>query len=127
MKLALYYRYFIVFNILLAIPPIVAQVFFAHRDLLIPYFWQFFGLFAIVNLVIHLLNHLGIISSGTGLVKTFLGGTMLKFLLWMIVIFIYTSEIDVNGGNFLINFFYLYLFNSVFEIYCLLINLRNQN
>jgi len=127
MKLALYYRYFIVFNILLAMPPIVAQVFFADRDLLIPYFWQFFGLFAIVNLVIHLLNHAGIIKSNTGLVKTFLGGTMLKFLLWMIVIFIYTSTMNVNGGKFLICFFYLYLFNSVFEIYCLLLNLRNQN
>ncbi len=127
MKLALYYKYFIVFNILLAIPPVIIEIYYKSSDLLIPYFWQFFGLFAILNLMIHILARVGFIASNTGMVKTFLGGTMLKFLLWMIVIFAYTSKFDVNGTKFLCNFFYLYLFNSVFEIYCLLLNLRNQN
>ena len=127
MKIALYYKYFIVFNILLAIPPIIIQVVYKRSDLLIVYFWQFFALFAILNLMIHILTRLGLIAGNKSMVVTFLGGTMIKFLLWLIVIFAYTSKFDVNGTKFICNFFYLYLFNSVFEIYCLLLNLRNQN
>ena len=127
MKIAKYYQYFIIFNLLLAIPPVVIQTYYSASDIIIPYFWQLFALFAVLNLVIHILNHIGLIKSNAGAVKGFMGGTFLKFLVFMIVIFVYTSNIQINGPKFIGNFFYLYLFNTVFEIYCLLLNLRNQN
>jgi hypothetical protein len=127
MKIDKYYIYFLVFNLLLGIPPLIIQKYYTASNLIIPHFWDLFALFAVMNLVIHILNHTGIIKSNAGAVKGFMGGTFLKFFVWMIVIFVYTSKIQVNAPKFMGNFFYLYLFNTVFEIYCLLLNLRNQN
>ncbi|OCX50979.1 hypothetical protein BEL04_19870 [Mucilaginibacter sp. PPCGB 2223] len=127
MKINKYYTYFIVFNLLLAIPPAIIQTYFAPLNLIIPYFWQLFGLFAVLTLIIHLLNHTGFIKGSKNSVKTFLGGTFIRFIVFMIVILAYTTKIQIDAPKFIGNFFYLYLFNTVFEIYCLLINLRNQN
>lgn len=127
MKLDRYFKYFIVFNILLALPPSFIQLRYPHQNIIIPYFWQLFAAFAILNLLVYVLSYWGRLRSNSGSVKGFIGGTGFKFLLWMIIVFAYTSLVKVDSTKFLIDFFYLYLFNSVFEIYCLLRNLRVQN
>ncbi|SDE43785.1 hypothetical protein SAMN05216464_106134 [Mucilaginibacter pineti] len=127
MKLAGYLRAFVIFNMLIAIVPLVLQVFFSSQQLLIPYFWLIYGLSALLNLSVYLVSYWGMLTSDKATVKTFLGGTSIKFLLWMIIVFIYLFNITVDGTKFITNFFYLYLLHSVFEILCLLRNLRNQN
>lgn len=62
-------------------------------------------------------------SSGQAL----LASVSIKLLFYMIIAFVYLSQNSVDPVKFLLNFFYLYLFHTVFEIYCLLCNLRNQN
>jgi len=127
MRIDHYFKYFIIFNILLAITPAYLQINSTDKSVLIPYFWQLFAGFALLNLLIYLLSYWHLFKSPTGSVVGFLGSIGIKFILWMILVFIYISNIKVDSGKFLLEFFYLYLFNSVFEIYCLLRNLRNQN
>src|ERR1700712_2464162 len=126
MKISQYLKYFTIFNILLALPPLYVQQYYKSANLIIPHFWLLFIIFALLNLAIFIMTHKAAQITSNGTAIGFLGGTAFKFLLWMIVVFIYISQVKVENTKFLIDFFYLYLFNSVFEIYCLLLNLRNQ-
>ena len=118
--------YFILFNIFLSIAPLVAENFYGGLDLLIPRFWNMFAVFSIITLVIYLLASwrmkVSIKSSGQAL----LASIAVKLLLYMVIAFVYISQNTVNPAKFIICFFYLYFFHTVFEIYCLLCNLRNQ-
>jgi hypothetical protein len=57
----------------------------------------------------------------------FLGATTIKLLSCLIFLFVFIKKHHPEKGIFLIDFMYLYLLNTVFEIYGLLRNLRNQN
>ncbi|EHQ28117.1 hypothetical protein [Mucilaginibacter paludis] len=59
--------------------------------------------------------------------QVFLIGTTVKLLLCMGFALAYLHQNRVNNLYFLACFFYLYLLNTVFEVYSLLTNLRNQN
>lgn len=61
-------------------------------------------------------------SSGQAL----LASIAVKLLLYMVIAFVYISQNTVDPVKFMICFFYLYFFHTVFEIYCFLCNLRNQ-
>ncbi len=118
--------YFILFNILLSVAPLVAENYYPHQELLIPRFWNMFAVFSIITFVIYILAswrmNVSIKSSGQAL----LASIAVKLLLYMVIAFVYISQNTVNPVNFMICFFYLYFFHTVFEIYCLLCNLRNQ-
>ena len=121
MTLKIYLRNSIQFFLLIAIPPFLLQ------NELVPSFWIIFLLFAFLTISIHLFSFWGILIGNKASVRFFLGGTGLKFLIWMVFIFFYLRKYEVNQVKFLLEFFYLYLLNSSFEIYCLLCTLRNQN
>ena len=127
MKISQYLKYFILFNILVALPPGYMQLSQGGKNVLIPYFWQLFTAFASLNLITFLLIYWKLPNNSEGSVMALMGSVAIKLLLWMIVVFIYIQNIKVGATNFILDFFYLYLLNSVFEIYCLLRNLRNQN
>ena len=57
--------------------------------------------------------------------QALLAGVSVKLLICMILAFAYLNNVAVDPGKFLANFFYLYFFHTVFEIYCLLRSLRN--
>ncbi|MES2872542.1 MAG: hypothetical protein V4708_02390 [Bacteroidota bacterium] len=118
--------YFILFNIFLSIAPLAAENFYEAQDLLIPRFWNMFAVFSIITLVIYLFASwrmkVSIKSSGQAL----LASIAVKLLLYMVIAFVYITQNTVNPAKFIICFFYLYFFHTVFEIYCLLCNLRNQ-
>ncbi len=118
--------YFILFNIFLAIAPLIAENYYADPGLLIPRFWNMFAVFSIITFVIYILAswrmNVSIRSSGQAL----LASIAVKLLLYMVIAFVYISQNQVNPVKFMICFFYLYFFHTVFEIYCLLCNLRNQ-
>lgn len=118
--------YFILFNIFLSIAPLAAENFYEAQDLLIPRFWNMFAVFSIITLVIYLFASwrmkVSIKSSGQAL----LASIAVKLLLYMVIAFVYITQNTVNPAKFIICFFCLYFFHTVFEIYCLLCNLRNQ-
>jgi len=127
MKIFTYLKSFIVFNLLLAAAPLYVQ-FSDKKDIwLVPYFWGIFAFFAILNVAVYLVSVWGTLTSNKASVQSFMAGTGLKFLFSMIFVFFYLRANNVNSTFFLIDFFYLYLFQLVFEIYSLLRNLRNQN
>ena len=59
--------------------------------------------------------------------QAFLGGTTIKILACLIFIYVFLSNNRLNKLVFMADFFYIYLLNTVFEIYVLLRNLRHKN
>lgn len=127
MTVTRFFIYFTLFNILLAVPPLVLENYYSQVQLLIPRFWNMFAVFSIITFVIYLFASwrmsVSVKSSGQAL----LASIAVKLLLYMIIAFVYISQNTVEPVKFISSFFYLYFFHTVFEIYCLLCNLRNQN
>ena len=86
MRLVKYLQNFLLFLLIIAVPPLTLSI------NLIPYFWYIFFVFAIMSLSIHLVTFWGIMTSNKATVRTFLGGTSLKFLVWMVFIFFYLRK-----------------------------------
>jgi len=118
--------YFLLFNIFLSIAPLIAENYYPDFNLLIPRFWNMFAVFSIITFVIYLFAswrmNVSIKSSGQAL----LASIAVKLLFYMVIAFVYISQNTVDPLKFMICFFYLYFFHTVFEISCLLCNLRNQ-
>jgi hypothetical protein len=112
--------------LLIALPPL-AYVYFYKGLGLVPQFWTMFLMYAILTFSVcfaTLLSHLKNAELST---KVFLVGTIIKLLVCMFFVPVYLSQYHVNQLHFLLCYFYLYLLNTVFEIYTLLCNLRLQN
>jgi hypothetical protein len=118
---------FILFVLVLAAIPLAVDFYYPQRALLIPQFWVLFGFFAGLTLIIYLTAHLMMQISNKASGQALLGGITIRFFFCMIIALVYISNFRVEPVKFMINFFYLYFFNTVFEIYCLLRSLRNQN
>lgn len=103
-----------------------ALVSFGGMPVLIAGFWDLFVLFALFTAAILLpaLKWMKISDKVSG--NILLGTLALRFLFCLVVLLIFMSRNEVDKVPFTLNFFYLYLFHSVFEIYCLLRNLRNS-
>src|SRR5690554_4808267 len=80
-----------------------------------------------LTLIVYILSYLGIKKGGQTLVLALLGGLTLKMIfslsLMLVLILKTTDNQKVLAGN----FFYLYFLFTVFEVSCLLRNLRDQN
>jgi hypothetical protein len=127
MQVTGYLKRFAVFIILLALAPLYIVIASKASAWLIPYFWRFFAFFAILNIAVYIISIWGTMNNNKAAVQSFMVGFGLKFLFSIIIIFFYLRAVNVNSTIFLINFFYIYLFHLLFEIYSLLRNLRNQN
>lgn len=127
LSLLRFFTLFLIFLLVLAAIPLLVDHYFPADQLLIPNFWVLFGFFSGLTLIIFLTAYImaGISNKASG--HALLGGMTIRFLFCMIIALVYISNFRVEPLKFLINFFYLYFFNTVFEIYCLLRNLRNQN
>jgi hypothetical protein len=119
--------YFLLFNIALAIAPWVAQTVYSANNMLIPGFWGLFAVFSIITLNIYLIASWQMRISNKASGQALLGSVAVKFLICMVIVLVYLIKNTVDPILFLLNFFYLYFFHTVFEIYCFLRNLRNQN
>ena len=125
MSLGKYLKYFIIFNIFFAAAPLyIARTF--SNNILVPHFWVLFALFDGMTILVYAISFFGRRKSAQSVI-VLLGSIGLKLLFAMIVVFVYIRLTPVEPVRFLVCFFYIYLFNSVFEIYCLLRTLRNQN
>ena len=56
----------------------------------------------------------------------FLGGTTIKLLACLIFIFVFVRRNAADKHIFLLDFIYIYLLNTAFEVYILLRNLRHE-
>jgi hypothetical protein len=126
MRITHFIVYFILFTISLAITPLVFQFYYPAMKLLIPKFWALFWIFAILTLSIYLIASWRMRISDKASGQALLGSVTTKLIFCMIIAFVYINANSVDPLKFIINFFYLYFFHTVFEIYCLLCNLRNQ-
>lgn len=127
MTLNRFLLYFLFFNIALAAPPLAAEVLYSSQKLLIPHFWALFLIFDVLTLQLFLFAFWRMRISYKASGQAILASVSVKLLFCMILAFIYLYNVNTDKTKFLVNFFYLYFFHSVFEIYSLLRNLRNQN
>jgi hypothetical protein len=79
-----------------------------------------------ITLIIYILSIIGIKKGGDHQAFILLGGIVIRLLASMALVLIYIVNIKVNSILFILNFFSIYLLFTVFEIYCLLRNLRHQ-
>jgi hypothetical protein len=125
MRISRFIVYFILFTISLAIAPLTFQFYYPEMKLLVPKFWALFWIFEILTLSIYLIASWRMSISDKASGQALLGSVTIKLLFCMIIAFVYISSNAVDPLKFILNFFYLYFFHTVFEIYCLLCNLRN--
>ena len=112
--------------IFIALPP-VAYVYLYKGLGLIPHFWVVFSMFAVLTFLVCFSTLLTNLKSNQLSVQVFLVATVVKLLICLFFVPVYLAKNQVNQGLFLTCFFYLYLLNTVFEVYALLCNLRLQN
>ena len=112
--------------IFIALPP-VAYVYFYKGLGLMPHFWVVFLMFAVLTFLVCFSTLISNLKNNQLSVQVFLVATVVKLLICMFFVPVYLAKNHVNQGLFLACFFYLYLLNTVFEVYALLCNLRLQN
>ena len=117
---------FLVFVVLLAIPPLVLS-YTGNGWLLVQHFWVLFaficGLTFLAILFVLLVQN----SKADSYSQAFLGATVFKLLACLIFIVIFVRKTPHEKPVMLADFAYLYFLNTAFEVYGLLRNLRNQN
>lgn len=126
MSVSRFLIYFILFILVLSVAPLVFQFYYPEMQLLIPRFWPLFFIFGLLTFSILLIASWRMRISNKASGQALLGSVTIKLLFCMIIAFVYINANPVDPIKFIINFFYLYFFHTVFEIYCLLCNLRNQ-
>lgn len=100
--------------------------FIFNRTFLIPYFWLVYGFMAFITLIAYFASNLGLKSGGEFQSQILLVAIVFRLLFTLVFLLIYTQRVRFNSLNFIIEFFSVYLLFTIFEIYCLLRNLRHQ-
>jgi hydrogenase-4 membrane subunit HyfE len=117
---------FIIFSLLLALPPFTLQ----HLDgcyWLIPGFWGVFVFVSSLTLFTIVLVLAVQKKNSAMYAQAFLGATTFKLLACLVFVLIFIKETKPEKIPFVVDFMYLYFLNMAFEVYGLLRNLRNQN
>ncbi len=81
---------------------------------------------AAITLLVYGLSLIGIKKGGDYQGAILLSAIVLRLLLTLTFLLIYALNVKVSPVLFSVNFFSIYLLFTVFEIYCLLRNLRHQ-
>ncbi|MFC4142588.1 hypothetical protein [Pedobacter mendelii] len=118
--------YFIFIGVLIGLVAILPSI-FPGSNLFVPNFWLMFGFLAGITFIAYLLVDIGIKRDPEVGIMAIMGSIAVKMIFCMAFVLIYSIKGKGIGVLFLLNFFSLYLLFSVFEIYCLLRNLRHQN
>lgn len=117
---------FILFTLLLALPPVVIY-YTGHANLLVNKFNVMFFFFSALTFMVSIAVIITNQKNQALAAQVFLIGTTVKILLCMGFALAYLHQNHVNNVYFLGCFFYLYFLNTAFEVYSLLSNLRNSN
>jgi DMSO/TMAO reductase YedYZ heme-binding membrane subunit len=126
MKVTFSILFFIVFVVIIAVPPVILQ-YTGNTGLITAQFWTVFFFMAGITFLILLIMLIAGSKNQEYLTPAFLGGTTLKLLACLIFIFVFLHKNPSHKVVFLGDFLYAYLLNTVFEVYILLRNLRHEN
>jgi hypothetical protein len=118
--------YLIFIGILIGIIAVL-PVLFPDMQLFVKNFWLMFGFLAGITFIAYMLVDIGIKRDPEVGIMAIMGSIAVKMIFCMAFVLTYSIKEMGIGVVFLLNFFSLYLLFSVFEIYCLLRNLRHQN
>jgi len=117
---------FLIFTFALAIPPILLK-YFGGADWLVPGFWGMFSFLSVITLLV-VVAVLAVQRRDSEMYsQAFLGATTFKLLACLVFVLVFVKKTHPEKYVFVADFMYLYLLNTVFEIYGLLRSLRNQN
>ncbi|WP_259068257.1 hypothetical protein HDF24_08600 [Mucilaginibacter sp. X4EP1] len=117
---------FLLFTCLVAIPPVALKL--AGLDnWLVPGFWSMFIFVSCLTLIVVLFVLIIQAKNNEMYAAAFLGGTTFKLLACLVFLLVFIKTKHPEKVFFVVDFMYLYLLNTGFEIYGLLRNLRNQN
>ncbi|GGH15988.1 hypothetical protein GCM10007422_38420 [Pedobacter zeae] len=105
----------------------VLSLLFTDQQIFVNNFWVMFGFLAGITYIAYMLVDMGIKRDPEVGVMAIMGSIAVKMIFCMAFVLIYSIKAKGIGLVFLLNFFSLYLLFSVFEVYCLLRNLRHQN
>ena len=105
-----------------ALPFLVTDV-----ELLAPHFWLIFVVVFATTLLAYVLSDLGIRNGGEVSILSLMGGLFAKLLICLVVVAVLIVKYPDSKMLTALNFFSLYLLFTVFEVTCLLRNLRDQN
>ena len=126
MKIGPIIAFFLVFTLIIAVPPVILQ-YSGNGNLLDTGFWTIFLFMSVLTFLVLMLMMVVYQKNAEYFAQAFLGGTTVKILGCLIFIFVFLANNKVNKLIFGVDFFYIYLLNTGFEIYVLLRNLRHKN
>ncbi len=114
------------FAILLAAAALGLQWALAPADILSPHFWVLFIALFLLTLIAYVVSDLGMRKGGEVAIYSMMGGIFIKMMLSLILITVLIMKFPETKLVTAINFFSVYLLFTVFEVTCLLRNLRDQ-
>jgi len=117
---------FLIFTVLLALPPLLLKI-FADGELLTPHFWLIFAFMSAITLLVIMAVLVVQQQNSEMYAQAFMGATTFKLLSCLVFVLVIIKKTHPDKYIFMLDFAYLYSLNTVFEIYGLLRNLRNQN
>ncbi len=126
MKIGPIIAFFLLFTLIIAVPPVILQ-YSGNGNLLNTGFWTIFLFMSVLTFLVLMLMMIVYQKNAEYFAQAFLGGTTVKILGCLIFIFVFLANNKVNKLIFGVDFFYIYLLNTGFEIYVLLRNLRHKN
>lgn len=126
MKIGPIIAFFLLFTLIIAVPPVILQ-YSGNGNLLNTGFWTIFLFMSVLTFLVLMLMMVVYQKNAEYFAQAFLGGTTVKILGCLIFIFVFLANNKVNKLIFGVDFFYIYLLNTGFEIYVLLRNLRHKN
>jgi len=116
---------FLLFIVIIAIPPALLQ-YTGNTSLLVNNFWTVFIFMSSLTFLLVTGMLVAKQKNQEYFTAAFLGGTTIKLLSCLIFIFVFVARNTINKHVFLVDFIYIYLLNTAFEIYVLLRNLRHE-
>ncbi len=126
MKIGPIIAFFLLFTLIIAVPPVILQ-YSGNGNLLDTGFWTIFIFMSVLTFLVLMLMMVVYQKNAEYFAQAFLAGTTVKILGCLIFIFVFLANNKVNKLIFGVDFFYIYLLNTGFEIYVLLRNLRHKN
>ncbi len=115
-----------IFTIIIAIPALLL-IFTGNASWLVPHFWVIFFFMSVITLLI-IVFVLAVQQKNSEMyAQAFMGATTFKLLCCLVFLLVYIRKMHPDKVVFVVDFMYIYFLNTIFEIYGLLRNLRNQN
>ena len=117
---------FSIFSVVVFLLPFGLERLFSITALSEYYVVLFLFLF-FLTIIVYVVSYIGIQKGGQNSVLSILGGLTLKMVFSLSMILVLILKSAENQKVLAANFFYLYFLFTVFEVICLLRNLRDQN